>query len=471
MLRQDEHQLSEWLSAPRRKPLVLRGARQVGKSTLVRQFAAHQGLVLNEVNLERHLHLEKIFASLDVTQIRAEIEALVGHSITAPKSLLFLDEIQATPSALQALRYFYEDLPAVPVIAAGSLLEFALSKHGFSMPVGRIEYHHMGPMSFREFLEAVEPPLCRYLDEVSPTVKLPESAHLKLLQRQRQYLFVGGMPEAVLALTETGSLEEATAVHRRIVSTYEDDFAKYAKQRELALLQHVFRQIPRQVGQKVKYVNLSREERARDVRGALDLLVKARVCSRVCASSCAGVPLQADTDDTICKLLFLDIGLMNHLCGVDWLALSRLDDKRLVNEGAMAEQFIGQHLAYTSAGTEAPQVAYWLREGRAANAEVDYVVSRGPEIFPVEVKAGSAGSLRSLHQFAAQKKTRVAIRFDLNPPSRQQVEHALSPAHGPAQVQFDLISLPLYAVGEIGRVLDALRAEEQQTNKPNRTNA
>ena len=461
MKRQDERQLSAWLSAPRRKPLVLRGARQVGKSTLVRQFAQHQGLVLNEVNLERHLRLEKVFASLDMTLIRSEIEALVGRSITAPKSLLFLDEIQATPSALQALRYLYEDLPTVPVIAAGSLLEFALTAHGFSMPVGRIDYHHMGPMSFREFLEAVELPLCRYLDDIAPDVKLPEAAHLKLLQRQRQYLFVGGMPEAVLALTETNSLEEAAAVHRRIVSTYEDDFAKYARQRELALLQHVFRQLPRQVGQKVKYVNFSREERARDVKSAIEHLVKARVCSRVCASTCSGVPLHADVDEAICKLLFLDVGLMNHMCGVDWLALSRMDDTHLVNEGAVAEQFIGQHLAYASAGTETPQVAYWLREGRAANAEVDYVVSRGPEIFPVEVKAGSAGALRSLHQFVTQKKTRVAIRFDLNPPSRQHVEHLLSPANGHTHVRFDLISLPLYAVGELGRLLDALRTEKE----------
>jgi predicted AAA+ superfamily ATPase len=460
MKRQDERQLSTWLSAPRRKPLVLRGARQVGKSTLVRQFAEHQGLILNEVNLERHLRLEKVFASLDMALIRAEIEALVGRSITAPKSLLFLDEIQATPSALQALRYLYEDLPAVPVIAAGSLLEFALAAHGFSMPVGRIDYHHLGPMSFREFLEAIEPALCRYLDEVAPDVKLPESAHLKLLQRQRQYLFVGGMPEAVLALTETGSLEEAAAVHRRIVSTYEDDFAKYARQRELALFQHVFRQLPRQVGQKVKYVNFSREERARDVKAAIEHLVKARVCSRVCASTCSGVPLHADVDEAICKLLFLDIGLMNHMCGVDWLALSRMDDTHLVNEGAVAEQFIGQHLAYASAGAETPQVAYWLREGRAANAEVDYVVSRGPELFPVEVKAGSAGALRSLHQFVAQKKTRVAIRFDQNPPGRQHVEHLLSTANNDTHVRYDLISLPLYAVGELGRLLDALRAEK-----------
>ena len=152
-------QLLNWKKAGSRKPLVLRGARQVGKSTLVRNFAAKQGLILNEVNLERHLELNKAFATLDIGVIRSELEVLVGRSLTAPDSLLFLDEIQAVPMAIQALRYFYEDLPALPVISAGSLLEFALADHKFSMPVGRIEYHHLGPMSFSEFLQAIEPSL------------------------------------------------------------------------------------------------------------------------------------------------------------------------------------------------------------------------------------------------------------------------------------------------------------------------
>jgi len=459
MKRKNESRLRDWLSSAHRKPLVLRGARQVGKSTLVRQFAAQQGLVLNEINLERHQHLEKIFSTLDVRLIRAELDALAGRSITESQSLLFLDEIQATPSALQALRYIHEDIPALPVVAAGSLLEFTLARHNFAMPVGRIEYHHLGPMTFREFLEAVEPALCRILDEIGPTSAPPESAHQKLLSRQRQYLFVGGMPEAVQAFVETGSLEESAAVHRRIVSTYEDDFGKYAGPRDRALLQQVFRQIPRLVGQKIKYVNVSREERSRDVKTAIEQLAMARVCNRIFSSPCSGVPLYADVDESAFKIVFLDVGLMNHVCGMDWLALSRLDDARLVNEGAVAEQFIGQHLAYLDSGVEAPRLAYWLREGRAANAEVDYVVSRGPDIFPVEVKAGRSGTLRSLYQFAAQKKTHTAVRFDLNPPSRQKVVGQLPPAGTSGSVTFDLISLPLYAVEELGRLLDAARRE------------
>ena len=321
------------------------------------------------------------------------------------------------------------------------------------MPVGRIEYHHLGPMTFREFLLAVDPALLAYLDALDFDTPPPEAAHRKLSQRHRQYLFVGGMPEAVLAFAESTSLEEAGAVHRRIVSTYEDDFAKYARHRDLMRLQRVFRMIPRQVGHKVKYVNFSRDDLSRDIRHAIELLEKARICTRVFASHCGGVPLMADIDESAYKLLFLDVGLMNHLCGVDWMTLSRMVDVQLVNEGAVAEQVVGQHLAYPGQGTHPPQVVYWLREGRKANAEVDYVVASGPDIFPVEVKAGRSGTLRSLHQFVATGKAAAAVRFDTNPPSRQRVVHQVPVAGKQQEISVALLSLPLYAVGELSRLL------------------
>ena len=445
--------LDRWIQFRRRKPLVLRGARQVGKSTLVKLFADQQKFKLNEVNLERHLELESVFATLDTAAIRGELESLVGRSINEGGSLLFLDEIQATPSALPALRYLYEDLPDIPVIAAGSLLEFVLADHNFSMPVGRIEYYHLGPMTFREFLEAIEPNLCRYLDNLDFNASLPTAAHHKLLKRQRQFLFIGGMPEAVLAFKESNSLEEASSVHRRIVSTYEDDLAKYARRKDWVRLQQTFKMIPRQVGQKIKYVNFSREDRSRDIKSAIDLLEKARVCIRVVAIHCSGVPLAADTNEFVYKLLFLDVGLMNYLTGMSWSDLNRMDGVKLVNEGAVAEQFIGQHLAYKDEGKNPPELVYWLREGRKANAEVDCVISLGANVFPIEVKAGRSGSLRSLQQFAASGKSSTAVRFDTNPPSRQEVSHRVPVSGKHQKVSFTLLSLPLYAVEEINRLL------------------
>ena len=185
IFRHAEHHLKEWYRSRRRKPLVLRGARQVGKSTLVRQFAANNELVLAEINLERHLYLDAVFKTLDLERIIYELEAVAGQKINSADTILFLDEIQGTPHAIQALRYFYEDRPHIPVVSAGSLLEFTLADHHFSMPVGRITYYHLGPLTFKEFLSAVSPDLEKYLSGFKLGEEIPMAAHKKLLNRQR----------------------------------------------------------------------------------------------------------------------------------------------------------------------------------------------------------------------------------------------------------------------------------------------
>ncbi len=433
---------------------MLRGARQVGKSTLVRYFAAARGLVLNEINLEQNLYLDEIFKSLDMVLIVQELNALTGRKIRSPDSLLFLDEIQATPHAIQALRYFYEELPDLHVISAGSLLEFALADHHFSMPVGRIEYYHLGPMTFSEFLAGVEPALVPHVSDFRLGHAIPVTAHHKLLKRQREFLFVGGMPEAVAAFIEEDAVTEVTAVHRSIAGTYQDDFSKYAKQKDLALMQKVFRQIPRMPGQKVKYSNLSREDRSRNIKAVIDLLVKARVCHQVFHSNCSGVPLFADIHENVYKLIFMDVGLAAHLTGLDWIALNALDGERLVNEGKLAEQFVGQHLLTPY---EPPQLTYWLREQKAANAETDYVTSSGNLVVPIEVKAGKSGTLKSLHQFAARKQSPLCVRFDLNPPEIRSLTHSVRINGGSVPVSFTLLSLPLYLAEALPGVLEAFR--------------
>jgi uncharacterized protein len=452
MKRIAEGWLQKWYDNPRRKPLVIRGARQVGKSTLVRHFAQKNQLTLNEVNLERHLRLDSIFATLDVQHILREIEGLTGQSVS--NSLLFLDEIQATPHALQALRYLYEEKPELPIIAAGSLLEFALAKQSFSMPVGRIEYLHLGPMSFEEYLFEADAQLLSYLNACESASPIPITAHERLLERQREYMLMGGMPEAIQAFVHSGAFTEVAAVQRSIMDTYQDDFSKYATQNVLLRLQTLFNFVPRTVGQKVKYSNISRDETAREMRAAIEMLSKARVISPVVHSHCSGLPLHAEIETSIYKLLFLDVGLMNHACGLDWLAVSTLDERSFVNEGAMAEQFVGQHLLYRHEGRETPRLCYWLRERKVSNAEVDYVISRGDMIVPIEVKAGKSGTLRSLHQFVLHKKTTLAVRFDLNPMSIQRVEHKIDAS---TSIAFDLLSLPLYMVGQLNRLIDSYR--------------
>ncbi len=450
-----EGHLETWLNKSNRKPLVLRGARQVGKSTLVRQFVRKKKKILIEINLEQNLFLDDVFKNLDTDEALREIEALSGIPVSAAETILFLDEIQSTPHGLRLLRYLFEEKRDLPVIAAGSLLEFTLAQYSFSMPVGRIEYMHLGPMTFKEFIMAVDPPLSQYIENFSIHAPLPAAAHETLKKRQREYVLIGGMPEAVQVWCESESIIEVADIHRSIAETYQDDFSKYARSSQLALMQKIFRTIPRIVGNKVKYSNISREHPSKNMKTAIDLLSKAKVCHKVYHSHCTGLPLEADIKETVYKLLFMDIGMMNHICGNDWTFLQSFPDHKLVNEGAIAEQFIGQHLL--SAPHPPPSLSYWVRQAKTSNAEVDYVISQGPFIIPIEVKSGKSGALKSLQQFVTQKQIVVAVRFDLNPFSFQDISHQISTPKGIKSANYRLLSLPLYLVEALPRIIAEIR--------------
>lgn len=310
-------------------------------------------------------------------------------------------------------------------------------------------------MTFTEFLNAMAPSLLKYVENLSLDTPLPQVAHEKLKRLQRDYVLIGGMPEAVQAWHDSRSAVYVADVHRSISETYQDDFSKYARKTQLALLQRIFRAIPRMVGKKVKYSNISREHQACNIKDAIELLSKAKICHKIFHSHCSGLPLDADIKETIYKLLLMDIGMMNHICGNDWTFLQSFPDHDLVNEGAVAEQFIGQHLL--AVRNASPSLNYWVRQAKTSNAEVDYVISHGPMIVPVEVKSGKSGSLKSLQQFVARKKVPLAVRFDLNPFSIQDIEHKISTANGVETVRFKLLSLPLYLVEALPKALDEIR--------------
>lgn len=460
MKRLAEKNLKNWLQNQYRKPLIIRGARQVGKSTLVRNFAKSNDLSLVEINLEKHFELDNIFKTLKIQNIIREIEGLTGKSLGESNSIIFLDEIQATPHAFQALRYFYEEYPQLPVIAAGSLLEFVLAKHSFSMPVGRVDYLYLGPMTFEEFLLEYDKNLYEYVHNFEFQTEFPSTVHNRLLEKQREFLLIGGMPESVLRYIQTKQLLESVQVQQSIIDTYKDDFSKYVGRNQLIRLHRVFNSVPATVGNKVKYSNISKDDNSREIKLAIDLLTKAGLMSPIYHSSCSGVPLDAQADFSKYKLLFLDIGLMNRVCGLDWLAINSMDERKLINEGSIAEQFIGQHLLYLKDQYETPKLFYWLREQKTSNAEVDYIISRGDTILPVEVKSGKSGSLKSLLQFILEKKSKLALRFDLNLPSIQDIQHKIQQGKQAEEVQVKLISLPLYLVGQVNRLIDGIREKE-----------
>ena len=455
MKREQLQFLYEWMNDNKRKPLIIRGARQVGKSTLVELFAKENKITLINVNLERYPELAPVFSGKNPTEIIQQIEFLPNMGHISEKTVLFLDEIQAVPEAIPALRYFYEDKPELPVICAGSLLDFILSDHSFSMPVGRIQYLHMGPMTFTEFLDAVgEEKLSSFIRNYTPDQKIGDLIHNRLSSLLRSYYYIGGMPEAVSVFADTQSYKNVSKVHNSIIETYQEDFAKYAGSRNLYRMRNVFNFVARNVGKKIKYSNISSQDQSGTLKKDLDLLSMARIIGKVTHSHCTGLPLQADLEEKVYKTLFLDVGLMNAVCGLNWRTVSQMDDIKLINEGAIAEQFIGQHLQHLLADSPNRGLTYWLREGRSSNAELDYVISIAGNIIPIEVKSGATGKLKSLHQFMGQKKALFAVRFDLSLPSVHQINTIITVGKKRRNVNYQLISLPLYLIERLEIIME-----------------
>lgn len=456
MLRNTLSALDEWAERSHPKPLIIRGARQVGKTTLVRIFAEQRFERLVELNFERDPHLASLFSSNDPRRTLELLALQVGGEIRPRETLLFLDEIQAAPEVLAALRYFYEELPELHVVAAGSLLELALENPNFSVPVGRIEYLHLAPMHFDEFLVAAgESQLRDFLRAWQLGDEIPEALHLKLSHRLQEYFLVGGMPEAVKAWLESGSYRESERVKHSILATFHDDFGKYGRTVDTRLLRKVFERLPHLVGGKLKYVHIDREERSKDLADALHQLSLARVAAKIPRTAANGVPLGAEASERDFKILCLDIGLMTTACGLSALDLELAEDPLMVHRGALAEQFVGQHLLGAGPSWETPRLYYWARDKRGSSAEVDYLLAVGGEIVPVEVKAGKTGTLKSLHLFLREKGRRIGLRLSSQPPSLLDATTSLPDGR---DIPFRLLSLPLYLVGEAPRlIVDLLR--------------
>ena len=457
--RREIEYLWEWADRRVHKPLVIRGARQVGKSTLVREFARLAGMSVAEVNFERNPEFREAFAVKDPARILSTLSLLTGKAISPPDGLLFLDEIQAAPEALVALRYFHEEMPRLHVVAAGSLIEFALADARFSMPVGRVEYFHLGPMEFEDFLQAMgQSNLAEHLRNFSLSDieggAIPPALHHRLLDLLREYWVVGGLPEAVSTYVEAGGIpgDEFARVRRvqqSVVTAYRDDFNKYGHGRLRDRIQMVFDKLPVMVGRKFRYVQVSRDHRAADLADALKHLCMAGVASKIRHTAANGVPLAAEANARHHKCLYMDVGLMCAALHLNVLDLGR-EDLTLINEGALAEQFVGQHLLFSGPRDQTPSLYYWVREARNAAAEIDYLMTAGQRIVPVEIKAGKTGSLRSLHQFLQEKRRDFGLRFNADVPSLLRDSKKLS--NGTA-VDYQLLSLPLYMAGQVRRLV------------------
>lgn len=383
--------LKTWKTQVSRKPLLIRGARQVGKTWLAVDFGRRffDGRV-HVIDLERQPDWHRVFeANLDPQRIVSELEILINARIEPGRDLLFFDEIQSCPRAIMALRYFYEELPKLHVIAAGSLLEFAMKS--ISFPVGRVQLLQLPPMNFVEFLLAIGKTQVAEVIQGRPE-RQPESVHRMLLEDVRKYLFVGGMPESVRAFVRSSKLRDALESQAALVDTFRQDFSKYAPYSDKRCLNAVFSATARNVGKQTKYSNLAEGFSNPTIKKTFDLLCLAQVIRKVPSASPAGLPLGASASERKFKAIMVDVGLMHNLCGLPVSAEYTKSDLLAIYQGALAEQFVGQE--FISAGQE---LYYWAREARNSTAEVDYLTVVNREIYPVEVKSGAAGRLRSLH--------------------------------------------------------------------------
>jgi hypothetical protein len=429
----------------------MRGARQVGKSTLVRQCAQAAKRECIELNFERTPGLADFFISLQPETILKQLATYFQKKMDPDAILLFLDEVQATPKVLESLRYFYEELPQLPVIAAGSLLDFVLKASEFSMPVGRVEYHHLGPLSFEDFLVAMgETALLEWIQTVQMGDAIPPLLHQKCLNLIKQFWLIGGMPEIVAHYSTHRDFQAIDHLKHNLLQTYEEDFYKYGRVKQIPILRRVFHALPGLVGKTLKYAHIDRESKAIQVRGALEALHLAKMVHLIYHSAATGLPLDAHADLKIFKNIFLDIGLQCTALGLNTLHMIQVPEVLWTNRGDLAEQFVGQMLLKLFPSYQMPQLFYWLREHAQAAAEIDYVWQWGTQIIPIEVKAGKTGRLKSLQYFIVEKQWPLAVRFNMDVPS---IFHEVTHLPERPKTPYTLISLPFYLVGQLPRFL------------------
>jgi uncharacterized protein len=440
MKRDLETILLKWKSEKERLPLLLRGARQVGKSFLVKQFGEGHFDNFVEINFEYEPQTKRCFTSLDPQEIVNKIRLLKGATIIPGKTLLFLDEIQECPEAITALRYFYEKIPELHVIAAGSLLEFVFHQEDFRMPVGRIQYLFLKPLSFGEFLNASGFSALRdHLQTVTCQHPLDETLHDQLLKLMREYMLIGGMPKVVSTYLQTKDISAAQKMQTVILTTYQDDFGKYAGSVDIRYLTTLFVRAPLLVSQHFFYKDVDPEMRARELKGALEKLQQAGILYASHAISASGVPLGAQINEKTFKLFFLDTGLVNRASG---LGADIIADKDiiLVNRGALAEQFVAQELMAYANPFEKGGLYWWEREKAGSSAEIDFILSQGTTLFPIEVKAGKIGKLRSLKIFMEEKKAPLGIRI----------------SQLPLCLEDHVLTVPLYLIEQLPRLIKKL---------------
>ena len=436
-------ELRRWATKSNRKPLILRGARQVGKTTLVNEFAKDFEVYLH-LNLERAADLAVFKKEMDVHELVTAIYLLNNKPKKEAKTLLFIDEIQNSPETVAMLRYFYEEIPNIHVIAAGSLLESLIDKH-ISFPVGRVEYLALRPCSFNEFLGAMDE---TELKEAHAKATIPEALHEKVLSLFNTYTLIGGMPEVVADYARSRDIVSLQNIYETLLTGYRDDVEKYSTSDSMTnILRHILNVGWGYAAERITFERFGNSAyRSREMGEAFRILEKTMLLELAYPTTSALIPLNPEPKRSP-KLLWLDTGLVNYSVGLQ----RELFGVRDISEswrGRTAEHIVGQGLL-ASDNRFSHKRCFWVRDSTNSSAEVDFVVQIDDKVIPVEVKSGHNSKLRSLHQFMDAAPHNIAVRFWANP-------FSVDKATTPKGKEFMLYNLPYYYTGQIELLIKSL---------------
>ena len=428
MQRRQYNSLIKWKLSLTRKPLLIKGARQVGKTWLMKAFGKGEYEKCVYINLESNKRLQQIFSGdFDIPRIITALEIESSVTIEAQNTLIILDEIQEAPGAITSLKYFYENAPEYHIISAGSLLGVALNRQT-SFPVGKVDFLELFPLSFPEFLEAKdETRLLKLL--VSKDWQLINSFKSKYIQFLKEYYYVGGMPEAVWSFVQTNNFEEARSVQKKILAAYEQDFSKHAPNEIVPRIRMLWNSIPAQLSRENKkfiYGAVKPGARSKDYELAMSWLIDCGLIHKVNRVAKPAIPLKAYEDFSAFKLFIVDTGLMSAMADVDVRTL--IDGNILFQEfkGALTEQYVLQQLI-----SEGWSVYYWSAEN--ATAEIDFLVQGTGTLLPIEVKAEENLKAKSLKLFHQKYHPAKAFRTSMSDYREEDW----------------LINFPLYAINEL----------------------
>lgn len=443
-----DEQLINWKESRNRKPLLLRGARQIGKSSSVRNFSKNFKYYL-EINFESQKHLINLFEQEeDVEGISQKLTMLFSIPIIPGETLLFLDEIQKSEAALKSLWFFKENMPDLHVIAAGSLLEFSLKKLS-SYGVGRVSSVFMYPMSFEEFLHAVgKGGWIEAIRKASSVNPLFPGLHDEIVKVYRTFLMVGGMPASVKAWVETKNYRECMNELSDIQQSYYDDFTKYAYTVDPELLRSTLQSVISQTGSKFVFSKVPGGFSIEEVKRALSLMSDAGIIKSVRHTSANGLPLGAEVNEKFTKYLYLDSGLLLSVLNLDFGGVPDMNEliiagseTDLVNKGKLAELSVGWELVKASNFRHRYELFYWENLSNGATSEVDYVIPYNMNVLPIEVKAGTSGKMKSLRLFMQKKNIEKAVRTSL--------ENFGLLEYSDAEAKRFIEIIPIYAVGRV----------------------